>query len=301
MHKAPGKSTKGPHNWEFNFKTFYTALTTRFLGIDGICEQVASVMASYLNRQHVWNESIAPRLLLVGPPSSGKTQLAASMGELLNATVATVNAGLLSPEGYKGLSISDALLSLNPTRMKSKSRSWKKQMIVIDEICKIQRRDDPWLNQLIFSTLPVLGGEDLTSANADAFLSPKPLSTFDTIVVMMGVFPSIEAATWQSHTTATAALTQYGFCDEWISRLTHIIYMPRIERSVLKTIIQREANMIGEFFKSGPLHPALTSAQMASIEEHIYQNPLGIRHAKMHIYDALQKQAIKAIGDRKHL
>lgn len=303
MSKAPGKTkrrrlkeARGP-NWGIDFFIHQEVLANRFIGQSIACEQVAAIMAAYNSRRYVKDPPPAPRVLIVGPPSSGKTEMARFIASELNLPHGIANLGLATPEGYRGVNFGESIKQMvQDAGVGGKDRIESYGgIIILDEICKLQRRGEEWINQIQFATLGLLGGERIPFSNGDLTESSELLDTAGVLVLAMGVFPNINPRNWISHDTACRALKRVGFCDEWIGRFSHVIYLPTLRQKDVIDVVKREAIRIGALFSTnGPVGaPKLSTREIENIGKLVYRHPLGIRHARMHLYRAYFKEAKK--------
>ena len=244
-------------------------------------------MAAQVNRHRLKlvEMPVSPRLLFVGPASSGKTYLGTLIGELINRPVYSCNMATVTPEGFKGGNLMESLVGA----AKAKGPG----IIVIDEIDKVIRRDGKggWANQLDFSLLPLLGGEEVTIPLPDGRGVIKQ-SFRDWIIILSGVFPEVRPEAWSNIYSARKAVNQYGFSGELVSRLTHVFKLSEIPKANLVEIARKEAQHIGKLYGFKESDKALSEWQLKGIVHRSLKGGYGLRTIKSEIYDLIAQNSL---------
>lgn len=295
LKNGTSKGKEASLDWGVEYLTNIEVLGRRFVGQRDGLERIAGVMATYLLRRCHPAPPPAPRVLLVGPPSAGKTSLAQYAAKQMNLPTTTVNLGLSTPEGYRGSNPSAGINQLiEQAGIDGKGRIESHgACLIYDEVDKVLRRNDEWTEQLQYATLGVMGGELVPQSSSSYDDTSDLLDTTGVLVFALGVFPGTNPKHWRHMEAACQALLKYGFCEEWVSRLTHVIYLPALDRKEVLEVVRREAHAVGTLYSTnGPGGgPILSPRQVASIARQIHRHPLGLRHARMLLHEAYLGEA----------
>lgn len=286
-------------NWAASYLPYEAVLNSHLIGQPDGCRALASLMAAQVNRAQLKSPPISPRILIVGPPSSGKTFAVENIARILNLPNVTLNMGLLSPEGYNGANLTDALRALlNSAGIGGAERIQRSSIIVLDEVDKVIRRSsaDKWVEQLQFATLPLLNGDPILFEPDDG-CPATTISTRGSMVFLMGVFPGTRASNWSDLSASQKTLKRYGFCDEWVSRLTHVIHLKPPTRKEILAILEREAQNLAPLYQSGTDAPSLTVRELNKIADKTVRSPFGVRGARGHIHQLLHSKAVVSAVD----
>lgn len=295
MKKLPRKRS---FNFADNYLPWEHRLSERLVGQELASQTLASLMSAYQNRKHLERPPLGPRILCIGPSSSGKTFAAEIVSEEMNLPTVTVNCGGLVPNAYKGTDISSAMRSLfNDEGPCGVERIESGNMIILDEIDKIPIRSklDGFLEQIQYSLLPILNGDPLlVDAAEGSDEPPAKLTTKNSFVIMAGVFSGVPRSAWKTIPSAQKALVRFGFCEEFVSRITHIVQFEKLKQKEVEVLVKREEDSLAALFQSGNLRPSLTPQQRKTVVNFVGASPLGIRGSRTLIYEYLQKDACES-------
>ncbi len=103
---------------------------------------------------------------------------------------------------------------------------------------------------------------------------------------------------WYSLESARIALKKFGFCDEVISRITHVIHMETLKRSDVEALLEREAKKLALLYQTGRDHtPQLRRSEITRLAGHVCRSPFGFRAARADLHQALFAEARKTAKD----
>ena len=282
-------------NWAEQYLLSEKQLNERFLGQQEACEALASIMAQQSVRSRQGLENPAPRVLLRGAVSTGKSSMAVMVAEALKLPYTIVNCGALTPNGYKGTGIEDAVENLVAAAgVGGQNRAEAGSVLIIDEIDKLLLRDveDFFIESILYSLLPILGGEKILIPSEDDWCSSGTVfNLHNTLVIMCGVFEDVPQSKWKSNKDSIKALLDFGLPTELVSRITHIINLSKVKKEDLYKVVEHEAQAIAKNYQSGSEEPFLSKAQIRRIGNEVYSHPLGIRHARMLIHNYMDQQS----------
>lgn len=290
LAKGPIGSGSPHADWAYNFLPFEERLSAEVLGQRDAVQKVASILSCHINRERIKTSTPASRVLIVGGPSVGKSFLIEKALELLQVPKTFANCAMISPPGYRGFDCSSALKNLI-AEARDISRAERSSVCVLDEIDKLKRRgSDDFLKQIEYSMLPILNGEPVV-VDTEESETPVTFSTRNTLVFAMGVFPEVSPSNWQSAEKSQRALLRYGFSEEFVSRFSHFIYMPPINRISLQSLVEREIQSAASTYKTGKFIPIISRLEMANLNKAVLKNNLGIRGIRTNIHELLFTKA----------
>jgi hypothetical protein len=278
-------------NWAIEHLPYEHLLNQRVIGQPEACSVIAGIMAALVTRQKTEVQIPLPRVLIVGPTSSGKTYLADQVRQLLNLPTATINATALTSPGYKGLNLSDGL---RPLYGNEQIRTGERpSLIVIDEIDKLIHRAnaDDWIKQVEYNLLPILNGDPVQIPDADFDQTSIELKTGNALVLAMGVFDGVRPNQWLKHKTSQLALRDFGFGDEFVSRFSHFVPLTQPSRSAMRQMVQRETDQASQLYTISGWKPELSSMQVDGLTIEAARSPFGIRGVRGQIHQLLFRQA----------
>jgi ATP-dependent protease Clp ATPase subunit len=287
-------SGKGSPNWAAYVITYEALLGKSIIGQANAIQRLSSIMASHAIRDKVTNPTQAARVLIIGPPSSGKTFAVDNIVKHLNLNTTVVNCSGYSPPGYKGYDLSTAIKSLiSEAGLGSQQRAENHSCMVFDEFDKLKRRgrDDSFIKQIEFSLLPVFNGEKILIDSEEYGESVMQFSTFNSLIFAMGVFPEIPKNVWTDTHKARAALVKYGFSPEMVSRMTHFICFDQLDRSSCATIVDTEVEALSKMYQSKDDIPTVSKNEKAKLISTTLKSQFGIRGARVQIHEILEKKA----------
>lgn len=299
MKRRKQGASKRPY-WAADALPYEAILNEAVIGQPKATRIVAGVLASQVARLRLKTPPIAPRVLIVGETSSGKTFLANEAAKLLQVPTATVNLSMATPEGYKGMNLGTGVRTLiSEAGVGGAERAQNSSILILDEVDKIARRSkaDKWVDQLQYATLPILHGEPLIFNTSDFDEEPESFSTFNTLTFLMGVFPGLSKSTWSTPERARNGLVRYGFCEEWASRITHFIYLDKLKRKDVLNVLNREASNIAGLYQTGDEVPELSGRAINQLATKVTTSKYGLRSARSEIHNQLMAQAYKGAVD----
>ncbi len=285
-------------NWAEQYLICEKQLNERFLGQQEACEALASIMAQQSIRCRQELENPAPRVLLQGAVSTGKSSMAIMAAEKLQLPYTIVNCGALTPNGYKGTGIEDAVENLIlAAGVGGQERAEAGSVLIIDKLL-LRDVEDFFIESILYSLLPILGGEKLLIASEGDWSSSGTIfNLHNTLVIMCGVFDGVPQVKWKNNKDGIKALLDFGLPTELVSRITHIINLNKVKKEDLYKVVEREALTIAKNYQSGSEEPSLSKAQIKRIGNEVYSHPLGIRHARMLIHKHMDQQSRSSAVD----
>lgn len=289
---------KLPKKQRFEFASNYLpleySLSERIVGQPVVCKTLASLMSAYKNRRHCVTPPIGPRILFIGPSSAGKTFAAEIVANELNLPSVTINCGSIVPNGYKGSDLASCMRSLIAEGGTGGiDRVEGGNLVFLDELDKVPLRakKDQFLEPIQYSFLPILNGDPLLIEASDFGEPPVKFTTKNSFLIMAGVFANVPATAWTDIHRAQKALVKFGFCEEFVSRISHIVYFNKLKTKEVEILVKREEDSLAALFQSGNLRPSLTPQQRRKVVNFVGASPLGIRGSRTIIYEHLQKDA----------
>lgn len=298
--KRRRSSTQKP-NWAIEHLPYEHLLNERLIGQPEACSIIAGVMAALVTRQKTKVNIPLPRVLVVGPTSSGKSYLAEQVRQILNLPTATINATALTSPGYKGLNVSEALRPLYENdRVR---RGDAPSLIIIDEIDKLAHRadSDDWIKHVEYNLLPILNGDPVQLSDlsdTDYGYAANELRTTNALVLAMGVFNGVRPTQWQKHQTSQLALRNFGFGDEFVSRFSHFVPLTQPNRKAVCQMVLREGEQASQMYSIKSWRPELTPMQIEGLAVEALKSPFGIRGVRGRIHQILFKQAKESAVSR---
>jgi ATP-dependent Clp protease ATP-binding subunit ClpA len=286
----------------YEYASYEHLLRSRFLGIDDACGQVAALMASHLIGARLPNRPVNARCLIIGPTSSGKSSLVTEAADLLNAPFVTINCSGLTPEGYKGTNLSEALASLVAQReSRGKSYAESHGIVLLDEFDKLWlSQDDNFKKPALAALLPLLGGEPMLIPSTPSSTNllgdqgselPTTLKTKGLLIFCAGVFSKIPNRSRDSIENAVPALLRFGIPRELCSRLTHLIPLHRPNKDVIEEVIERQATELAPLYQTNGTIPTLCKSRKRRIALTTLSHPLGIRFARSLLHREFLREA----------
>lgn len=279
--------------WGDYYLSYSHKLGTEILGNQEATDAVAAILASHAERHKVKNPPIAPRVLIVAPPSSGKSYLVEQAARLLQIPTAFANAAILSGPGYKGTDITVALKALiADAGLGGIKRAESSSIIALDEIDKVVRRQDKEYSELIqYSLLPILSAEKVVIESSGYEETSEQISTFNTLIFAMGVFPGTQKRDWKDPESSRRTLVKVGFCEEFAGRFTHFIYLNQLRKEQIKKLVLREETQIASLYQTGAITPSLSPSEVNTVVSKAFSSAFGFRSARSELH---QKLSIKA-------
>ncbi|MBF0313615.1 MAG: AAA family ATPase [Oligoflexia bacterium] len=293
-------SKKRP-SWAEKYLIYEGLLNERFIGQEQACRELAGIVASFINLmtmdKTIARDLLAPRVIISGGTSQGKTSMSMAIADFLNCPYSIINCGAITPEGYKGTNISDGLFQMVQSHGQEEVEAGS--ILIIDEFCKLIQRSkqDPFYQSCIYNLLGILGGEKiLINPKDDSIGGPVLLDTKKIIVILCGIFKGVPQRAWSNQKNSINGLIKFGFPDELMGRISHIIALKKLMKSDVAQIVGREFEKIMPLYQTGKISFDLPLSEMKKITNEVYSGPLGIRYAKMllhqKMYDVAQKTAI---------
>ncbi|AGH95384.1 AAA family ATPase [Pseudobdellovibrio exovorus] len=291
------KNMKKLPRWGDYYLSYSHKLGTEILGNQEATDAVAAILASHAERHKVKNPPLAPRVLIVAPPSSGKSYLVEQAAKLLQMPTAFANAAILSGPGYKGTDITVALKALiADAGLGGIRRAESSSIIALDEIDKIVRRKDKEYSELIqYSLLPILSAEKIVIEALVYDETNEQFSTFNSLVFAMGVFPSTQKRDWKDPETSRRTLVKVGFCEEFAGRFTHFIYLNQLRKEQIKDLVLREETSIARLYQTGAKTPNLDPSEVNTVVNKAISSRFGFRSTRSQLHQILTNKANNTI------
>jgi ATP-dependent protease Clp ATPase subunit len=285
----------GNPNWADIQRSFFNELSDAVVGQKEACQRMASALATQIVRTKLKDPPIAPRILVVGEPSSGKSFFLEKALKILNVPKVTTSMAVATPEGYVGSNTTLGLKAIFGNGTKAEvERARQSSAICFEEVDKIFTRAerDGFASQIQYSLLPLLESDEVQLTNEDQG-RVITFSTRNTLILLNGVFSGIEAEAWQSIESARRALNRFGFCREFVSRISHVIYLRPLNRREVQKLIEREVKRISALYQIAGEHPTLPARKISAIAGQVARSPFGFRTSRGYIHDALVEVAMQ--------
>ncbi len=132
-----GYKVKPQENNEISYTGLKNYLKERIYGHDEEIDTLAQIL--YMNYTAEKDESVES-ILLVGPTGTGKTETVKAISEYLNIPSVFVNASNIVPQGIKGMSIEDVIVSLYEQANNDVDKA-QRGIIFLDEFDKLNDSD----------------------------------------------------------------------------------------------------------------------------------------------------------------
>lgn len=301
-HKFRKKGIAPATSWVQDYLTYDGILGRRLFGNEATVREAAGIMAYQVQLGRSQNrDCLAPRILLSGPVSTGKTTLASLLARELNLPFAVANGGLMTPAGYRGSNITDSLqVLLAAAGVNAKERLERSGgVLLIDEADKMLLRagSDDFVSTIMFNLLSILGGEVVqvpTTENEDGITQ---LSTNRIIVIMAGVYKNIAPFAWKSRPQTIKAMLRAGYPEEILSRLTHFLTLKQPGKEDILKFVEGEINELRSLYQLGTGEMACKNTTSHMVKA-ILSQPLGLRHARSIIHKELFAIASESAIDR---
>jgi hypothetical protein len=195
---------------------------------------------------------------------------------------------MLSPESYKGANLSDGLAAL-VTKAGSVYRLEKYGGILIcDEFEKllINGKNDPLQNTVLLNFLGLLGGEKVLLEGYDYGASAASLDTKNIMVIICGAFSWLPPKHFSNLDKTLQCLKRLGIPSEVISRINFHIHLEQPADSLLRTVLQREADKIS----CGYGVPF--DGKISELMSHVKKHHLGVRSIKPLVHQFMLNKSI---------
>lgn len=278
------QKTKG--NWAIEYIYALEYLNKVIIGQNKANQALSACIATYLNQRKIGLDYVAPRIIIQGPSSSGKTTLAIETATYMCTPYSIINGGLVSPEGYRGQSFTDSLKNINPKLG---------HVLIIDELDKVilKAKTDNFYQTIVFNILAILGGEPIQLTTGEYLESVDFIETKNIMVICCGIFHPLKFNDDPSKNARL--LKKFGFSTEFCNRFSHFIAMERLSKNDTQKIIDNLIINIGHQYLSGSLNlhyiPKINRQKI--LNEIQKPNGLGIRHTKALIQSELEKYYTK--------
>lgn len=282
MKKSKRTSKNFDGKWAMEYLFATEALNKVVIGQNKAVTTMSACLSTYVNQQRLKLDLLAPRLIIQGETSSGKTTLAIEGAKYMKLPYSVINGGLLSPEGYRGQSIFDSLKLIDEKMG---------HILIIDELDKLihKTKHDAFYQNTLYAILGVLGGEPIQITTGDYLECVQSINTKNIMVICCGIFHPI---TFGDDKTQNAKLLhRFGFDFELVNRFSHFISMEPLSEKFIESIIKLEAEKLANQYATGKLENHFTPKINTNyILQIIKKNKLlGIRHAKALIQAQLEK------------
>lgn len=284
--------------WAEYFQNYHSCLKADFIGSSITVEQLASLMAGFKNRPPS-DGSVAPRIVIGGQSSSGKSTLADLAAKILDLPTIRLNASLLSPPSYKGQCVNTALFQLATQLEESKnSPHHPKAVVIIDECDKLaaRKRVDEFTSQIELSLLPIFGGELVTANDPDNMCAGSVIDTKHCLVIALGVFNGVPPAAWKSPEVIRLKLHHFGFSTEFVSRLSVFKYLAPLRSSDIESFVTAEALKLSLQFQTFEHAPKLSTREIKEVAKSCQRSPFGLRSSRSRIFELLMNKAKTLTG-----
>ncbi len=178
-----------------------------------------------------------PRVLLAGPPGSGKTLLITTMCEWVDIPVVSQSATDITEEGYIGVHVNDILARL------CRAGGQRRGIIHIDEVDKLASKPgdgrDVSSGGAQQALLAVLDGSKVNVRLDRHNTENETVDTSQLLVVLSGAFIGLRSSEADSGSIQPEELIAFGMLPELVGRLTNIERVRKLELGDLCTILMR--------------------------------------------------------------
>lgn len=282
-------------HWAIEHLTIGEKLKSAIVGQDDACDRLAGYAASWLVGLELDQPPIAPRVLLTGPVSGGKSSLVQTLVKTIGGPSTTINAAMLSPESFKGASTSEVLQNLVGIAGRKDRLERYGAILHIDEFDKLIDRanSDQFLSNLSYNLLAILGGERIYIPPGEFDSVATELKTANIMVVLTGAFSKLKTGAFATPSTSQKTLLRIGFPTELVSRISGFINLAPVKKKQVLEIIERLATEAQSTYRMGRDLPDFDSRHVGKIFQSVINNPLGLRSAKVEIHDLLYEHAAK--------
>ncbi|MBQ6935445.1 MAG: AAA family ATPase [Clostridia bacterium] len=226
-------------------------------------DKLASLISLHLRKLSAIEAGVEPdllpnnSLLVLARTGCGKSHLIKALADAAGLNVFTIDSSAISPEGYKGTTLSQ-LFSLAKQACSNKE-TFSSSIVIIDEFCKMKFRDGETSNPQ-FNLLQVIEGKglscDLGSSRTEFIDTSKMLFIFsgafdgleDMIKERMKGKNTIGFVNNTSTTTEKEYLKyatlddirEYGFNSELLGRIGAIHYIPPLSKEDFNSLLQSQ-------------------------------------------------------------
>ena len=224
-------------------------------------DKLASLISIHLRKLSAIENGISPdslpnsSLLILARTGCGKSHLIKALADVAGLNVFTIDSSALSPEGYKGTTLSQ-LFSLAKQACYDEE-AFNSSIVIIDEFCKMKFRDGETSNPQ-FNLLQVIEGKgvscDLGNSRTDFIDTSKMLFIFsgafdgleDMIKARMkgrntiGFVNNVVTETEDEYLKYATLddIKKYGFNAELLGRIGAIHYIPPLSKEDFTLLLQ---------------------------------------------------------------
>ena len=269
------------------------------VGLDYQKDQLISMYLKHFNEER--NFKVGDRrvaILLVGPSGSGKTAIAEALAHATNREFYSIVATSISPEGYKGVNLSEALGSFYSS-LKAKKDKFDSSIIFIDEFDKVITNIYTSSGSSITDQQSYLKFLDSGAYTIMVDKSPISVDTSNMFIILAGTFTSMRFTMnsvnafgfiqdeivvknkQEKGIELIEGLKKFGFLDEIIGRIGLMIEFPPVDKDLILKIINADKNMITKwkqyFIDQHQVNLKLTDKAQNYIAELIIKTNLGVR------------------------
>jgi ATP-dependent protease Clp ATPase subunit len=266
------------------------ALKERFIGVDGQCERLAGVQATYVTGLANPDSAIAPRCLVTGPVSSGKTSICEFIATQLHVPAVVINGGSLAPESYKGSSLCDHLRDAIELAGGVQRIEKNGCVVVIDEWDKLAQRgrSDAFVNSVQFNLYGLLGGEQILIESESDY--EKTFARFRTnrfLIFLCGAFSAVPERCWRDAESSIKTLLRLGYQPELVSRINHFVHMKKPDHKSYLQMVEREYKLIAQNYANGSDHPLVDRSTLAKLARKLSGSDMGLRSIRVDLHHEL--------------
>lgn len=282
-------------HWAIEHLAIGEKLKTTIVGQDDACDRLAGYAASWLVGLELHRPPIAPRILITGPVSGGKSSLVQTLMKVVGGPSTTVNAAMLSPESFKGASTSEVLQNLVSIAGNKDRLERSGAILHIDEFDKLVERanSDQFLMNLSYNLLAILGGEKIYVPPSEYDSGATELDTANVMVILTGAFSKLNRRAFTSPAASQRTLLKLGYPTELVSRISGFINLVPAKKKQMLEIIDRLATEARSTYRMGKDLPEFDLKSVNQIFKIVAGNPLGLRSAKVEIHNLLYESAAK--------
>ena len=224
-------------------------------------DKLASLISLHLRKLSAIESGVEPSslpnnsLLVLARTGCGKSHLIKALADAAGLNVFTIDSSAISPEGYKGTTLSQ-LFSLAKQACSDKE-AFSSSIVIIDEFCKMKFRDGETSNPQ-FNLLQVIEGKGISCDSGNS--RTDFIDTSKMLFIFAGAFDGLEdmiKARMKGRNTigfvnntvkeeeteylkyATLDdIRQYGFNAELLGRIGAIHYIPPLSKEDFSLLLQ---------------------------------------------------------------
>lgn len=297
MHRKRTLKQNKQHlsNWGLESIFAETEFQKHYVGQEKALAYMSGVYATYRCGLSFGQDWLAPRILCTGSMSSGKTSSIQSLAKMLGLPYAVASMANLSPSGFKGGTLTDAISELVARAGSVKRLEQRGGILHIDEICKFSsnRKTDQFYESVIFNTLGILGGEQVQVESSDGYDPSFQVNTNRILVFISGAFTGVNECGWSNEAKVISTLLRLNYPKEFVSRISGHVHFERLSKQQMREAIKNETQKMKVTFKTGNDEPIVTEKIINDVLLKTTKSGLGLRSSRLFLQNYFINSALK--------